>query len=293
MPRILYQYKTRHNVRMSIPKITHQIWLQGWSKVPEKFQENIQLLRSLNPDYTHMTWDETSLRQECMKLGQDVAERFDSFPYLMQKVDLGRYVVIYNYGGISVDTDMKSLRPISETPHLDTDKLIVSYSAFPVSVLGFVNNAMILAKKYNPVLLKLIQSIVQTPVKESDYPTKEFYIDASTSPSRFNTIIFKYKENVLFLDHRHYEPCFSVDPVCRPNKYSIMDHKHELSWFHGTTKHFVTWLLYLLYLTLFVIFPIVFLVWFMIKYFYPNIDRGNYGRSTNPKIYLSIFGSRS
>jgi mannosyltransferase OCH1-like enzyme len=219
-----------------IPRITHQIWLQGWSALPEKFKPNVQGLHDLNPDFEHKVWDEASLRRECGRISPSVQAKFDSFPHLIQKVDLGRYVVLYNHGGISVDTDMKSLRPIEFTPQFSTHDFIVSYSAFPANMLGWINNALIMCRPGHPILLELITSIADCQKKVADFASKELYIDATTSPSKFNSVLYKHSAHILILDHTFFEPCFSVDPICSPGSSSIMDHKHELSWFHGFTK---------------------------------------------------------
>lgn len=47
----------------TIPKITHQIWLQGWKSLPPKFKGNVESLRTLNPGYTHMVWDESLFKE--------------------------------------------------------------------------------------------------------------------------------------------------------------------------------------------------------------------------------------
>ena len=73
-----------------------------------------------------MVWDETSLRDECRKLFPAVLAKFDSLPYLVQKVDFGRLVILYAYGGITVDTDMKSLNAIDTTPKINSAEVIVS-----------------------------------------------------------------------------------------------------------------------------------------------------------------------
>ena len=242
-----------------IPRITHQIWLQGWSELPDKFKPNVQSLHDLNPDFEHKTWDEAGLRRECGRISAAVQAKFDSFPHLIQKVDLGRYVVLYNYGGISVDTDMKSLRPIETTPHFSESEsdFIVSYSAFPANLAGWINNALIMCKPHHPILLELITSIADCQRTADEFPTKELYIDATTSPSKFNGVLYRHLSEIVILDHTFFEPCFSVDPVCRPGPTSIMDHKHELSWFHGYTKLLGQLTFIVLYAALYVGLPIL------------------------------------
>jgi len=256
-------------VSMGIPKVTHQIWLQGWSNVPEKFKENIALLHSLNPEYKHMTWDDASLRTECSKIGPHVLAKYDSFKYLIQKVDLGRYVVAYNWGGITVDTDMKSFKALDMTPGLSESDFIISSSAFPANMLGFINNALIMVKKRHPILLEIIEAICASNVKESDFSSKEFYIGATTSPrpmTPFYDIIISHINEITILDSRFFEPCFSVDPVCAPDSKAIMDHKHELSWFSGLVKILAQILIILLYILIFAVVPYYLLKTFIRNY---------------------------
>uniref|UniRef100_A0A6C0L6C9 Glycosyltransferase n=1 Tax=viral metagenome TaxID=1070528 RepID=A0A6C0L6C9_9ZZZZ len=212
-----------------IPRITHQIWLQGWHELPAKFQENVRLLAEKNPRYTHMHWDEESLRRECALVGNAVLEKFDSFSHLIQKVDLGRFVILYNYGGISVDTDMKSLNSIDTTPYIDLADCMISKGAFPLNLTGRTNNAVILTRPRHPFLHDLILTITSSNLEEQ-YSTKEMCIYYTTGPHLFETVLERHRDEVVFLDNRFYEPCFSLDPMCNPKEDSIMDHQHEMSW---------------------------------------------------------------
>lgn len=237
-----------------IPKITHQIWMQGWSELPAKFAENVELLHRLNPEYKHMKWNDAGLRLQCALLGPHVVAKYDSFQHLVQRVDLGRYVVAYNFGGVTVDVDMKSFKPISATPGLATGDFIVSQSAFPATLVGFINNALIIVKPHHPVLLEIINDICALDAKEHDYISKELYIGATTGVP-FYKIIKRRKSEVTIIDSRYFEPCFSVDPICSPDRAAIMDHRHELSWFSGGMKLFVSVLILVLYVVFFLVLP--------------------------------------
>ncbi len=231
----------------TIPSITHQIWLQGWEQLPEKFRENTDLLRSKNPHWRHMTWDETSLRAECEKLGKEYVAKFDSFDLLTLKVDYGRYVVLYNHGGISIDTDMKALKPIDTTPHLRDSQLIVSSAAFPASLQGLPNNALLLCCPGHPVLKEMIDRITFSEKTAKDYLTKELYISGTTGPTFLKEIVDEFREQFIVLEHTFYEPCFSVDPYCRPQENTIMDHQHEMHWIGEGWKTVFRGLFYIWY----------------------------------------------
>lgn len=215
---------------MAIPLITHQIWLQGWSKIPPKYAENAKELKALNPEFKHMRWDEDSLRTECEFLGKPYADKFNSFQNFMAKVDFGRYITLYRYGGFSIDTDMKPLAPLKNTPGLSTAEFIVSKLPFPVGLTGYVNNALFIVRPRHPIIKEMLDAIVRSTKTESDYSSKELYIDSETGPSFVNRILEKHKTRIVVIDNEYFEPCYHVDPYCKPTKKSIMDHQHSLSW---------------------------------------------------------------
>ncbi len=39
-----------------IPKIIHQIWIQGYDQLPNKLKNNHQLIKKYNPDYQIIFW---------------------------------------------------------------------------------------------------------------------------------------------------------------------------------------------------------------------------------------------
>ena len=73
----------------------------------------------MNPNWEHKTWDESQLRAACEEVGPACATRFDAYEHFMQKVDFGRYVILYLYGGVIVDCDMEAKKPLDEVPDID------------------------------------------------------------------------------------------------------------------------------------------------------------------------------
>ena len=245
----------------SIPKITHQIWLQGWDKLPEKYQENVRLLSEMNPDFEHKRWDEESLRAECSKLGKPYVEKFDSFEHFIMKVDFGRYVVLYNYGGISIDTDMKPLKPLQNTPGLDTEEFMVSRLPFPVNMTGFLNNAIFVVRPKHPLMKEIVDAIMMSKKRLSDYATQELYIDGETGPSFINGIIKKHEKQVKILDNEYFEPCYSVDPYCEVPEKSILDHQHTMSWINPFYHYLFRFLFFIYHNIIYIILAVALIYW--------------------------------
>jgi len=228
---------------METPKITHQIWMQGWRELPEKFHENVEKLHEMNPEYTHMKWDAETLREQCKMFSQECLEKYESFEHLHSKVDFGRYVVLYNYGGISIDTDMAPLRSIKHTPHMNEHDFLISEMSYPANLMGFKNNAVIICAPNNQVLKTGIERIINDKRTPKDFKAKEEYINETTGPIFIGRLVDEHKEKVKILSYKYYEPCSPKDPYCEIQDDSIMDHQHELSWTSSTFKYLM-WLFY-------------------------------------------------
>lgn len=228
-----------------IPKITHRIWFQGWENLPEKYRDNSKRLEELNPEFEHRVWDEHSLRRECELLGKPYLDKFNSLPHMIMKVDFGRYVVLYRYGGISIDTDMKPLRSLRETPGFYRDTFIVSKIPPPMDITNIANNAIIMCKPKHPIMKDLVDTCVSSTKKKEIYMTDEIYLDIETGPTFFNSVLKKHS-GVTRLDPEYFEPCYSVDPECKVKKTTIMDHQHSMSWI-GKHVQYIFQALFILY----------------------------------------------
>ena len=215
-----------------IPKNIHLIWYQSWDEFPERFHANVRSIIEKNPDYKIFYWDNESMREELKDMGQEYLDRYDSFKLLHQKIDFFRYAVLYNRGGISVDTDVVALKGFDSVPNIETSDLIVSEKPHSKSM----NNATILASKNNPILKYLIDNIT-TPCGENETDYK--CIQRTTGPYAFNKILKDFKEDIVVLDKVYMEPCASLDSYCHPSEESVLNHLHELSWLKPWHKNLI------------------------------------------------------
>jgi hypothetical protein len=96
-----------------IPKILHQMWFQGEQKMPDKYKPYQQHWKELHPDFKYMFWDEASI----IELFQSPKYIFayptwKKLPAMIQKIDMARYAILAEYGGIYADLDMDPIKPI-------------------------------------------------------------------------------------------------------------------------------------------------------------------------------------
>lgn len=226
---------------MTIPKNIHLVWMQGWDSLPDKFASNVQSIADKNPGWKIFKWTEKGIRDTVAKLGPEYLAKYDSFNLLHQKVDLGRYAILYTYGGASVDTDVVALKGFDETPNLKTSDFIVSYNssnAFENYIKNgrsvSLNNATILVSKNNPIMKGLIDHILGLSCTIDQ--SKESCIQGTTGPKEFTTYLNQHKDQITILDNVYFEPCGGNDTECILPEAAILDHQHEGSWVRDSHK---------------------------------------------------------
>ena len=217
---------------MTVPKVTHQIWFQGWDQLPDKYHGDTEKLSFLNPEWNHMKWDEKTLRTECEKFSPEALAKFDGFTNMIQKIDFGRYVVLYNYGGVSVDCDVDCLRPLDKTPGIDKYDFIVSKNSLTkmenkVASYGLsrdlvvVNNATLCCSKENQLMKQFIEFLIKNESWNED-----LLLDTQlkTGPLALSVFFNKYLDDILVLDSDIFEPFGNV------TKRTVINHRYDQSW---------------------------------------------------------------
>ena len=224
----------------TIPKVTHQIWFQGWDQLPEKYSKNVESLRILNKNWEHRTWDEKSLRTECEKFSPEALAKFDGFSHMMRKIVFGRYVVLHNYGGISIDCDAECLRPLDKIPGISTESLIISKSPFygwedHLSTRGLskdlimFNCATIACTKKHPLMKQFIEFLIKNELVDSD---SQFEEHIQTGPLVTSVFFNNFLDEICILE------CEIIEPGGIITRRTVINHKYELSWAHPMFRIF-------------------------------------------------------
>jgi mannosyltransferase OCH1-like enzyme len=235
-------------------RIIHQIWFQGERNILDTHKPSIAALKRLNPSWRHVMWDEASLRQTCAAICQGAADLFDAYPHMHQKIDFGRYCVLHQHGGISVDVDVTPLLPF-DTLFTEIDdngkilvskvnarewEMILSNMVFQGTLRNvMINNAIIIAPRPgNPALLHLVKSLVRSgPRARNPNASKMQEIMETTGPVNFTRLILERREEIKILDSKYFEPCVGYDVTCGPSRESILYHQHDGTWLKAHTRY--------------------------------------------------------
>ena len=94
---------------MSIPKIIHYCWFGG-GPISEADRKRMESWKKYCPDYKIIEWNEQNFEISANRYAQ---QAYEAKKYAFVS-DYARLAVVYEYGGIYLDTDVELVRPLDE-----------------------------------------------------------------------------------------------------------------------------------------------------------------------------------
>jgi len=103
-------------------KTLHFIWWQGWAAAPPGIPDDarrwVQEWEQSHPAFAVHRWDEAAFFQVCVPRVEaafpDVRDMFARLRAVVEKVDLARWLILYAFGGVYLDCDMRCMKGVSE-----------------------------------------------------------------------------------------------------------------------------------------------------------------------------------
>lgn len=134
-----------------VPKIIHQIWIGG--PLPEVFKPFMESWKKNHPDWKYVLWDDEKVKELFPLYNQQF---YDATDGMGVKSDLLKWEIIYRFGGVYVDVDFESLRPLDELNYsYDFYTAMQPFDAFFVQL----GAALFAARPGHPVLKHCIETI--------------------------------------------------------------------------------------------------------------------------------------
>lgn len=137
-----------------IPKKIFQSWKK--KKLPDSMASLVKEVKEINPDYEYNFYDDADCRQFLEQhFGAVYANAFDSLSSGAYKCDFWRYAVLYVYGGVYMDLDMKPEVPLKEI--IDPKNTLVTVVDKTTRNLTGIYQAFIACTPGHPVMLTSLQ----------------------------------------------------------------------------------------------------------------------------------------
>jgi mannosyltransferase OCH1-like enzyme len=140
----------------SIPKIIHQVWINdlflGRPKrdPPSTSREK---WKHYHPDWKYMLWTDEFVDHYLQTYHPEYVELYQNYEYLIQRADMIRYFILYDYGGLYCDIDMFPLRNIDHYITAPMDHFV--YSANGDTII----NGFMIVTRYSPIMKRVQENL--------------------------------------------------------------------------------------------------------------------------------------
>ena len=94
-----------------IPRILHQTWKDA--AVPIAFSRYMESWKQFHPGWEFRFWTDADLAELVASRYPECRDLFHSYPKPIMRADLGRYLVLREFGGVYADIDAEALANIA------------------------------------------------------------------------------------------------------------------------------------------------------------------------------------
>lgn len=225
---LLSEYYMPHSFEFTkgiqrIPKKIHYCWF-GEKKIPDRLQGYIETWKQFCPDYDFIRWDESNydITKNSYMYEAYCAGKYGFVP------DYARLDIVYNYGGIYLDTDVELCRSL--------DALLCDDSFFSVDFEECVNaGSGFGAIRHHPIVGEM-RRVYET----EHFINKDGSLNLKPCPHYQNPVLkkfgFEITQRYQKIDGNVLYPCEVLSPIAtysgaeRITEKTHSIHRAELSW---------------------------------------------------------------
>lgn len=211
---------------MSIPKVIHYCWF-GRGEMPERDRKCIESWKKYCPDYEIIQWNEDNYDITKVQYMKDAYSlgRWGFVP------DYARMDIVYNHGGIYLDTDVELIRPLDSLLSYEAFMGLEADTNYIALGLGFG------AEKGCQLLRELCEyyktlSFIDSGGEPNLTPAPKITTDYLSQ--RINTFdkasAMKKIDNVMILPPEYLCPMGYLSSKCKITEKTISIHHYHASW---------------------------------------------------------------
>lgn len=211
-----------------IPKVIHYCWFGG-GKLPNEVRKCIKSWKKMCPDYEIKRWDESNFDINCCEFIKTAYEA-KAWAYVS---DYARLKIIYDNGGIYLDTDVELLKSLDAVRTADFYIGLQQPGEYCNTGLGYG------AIKNNKIVQEMLDEY-------NDLTYKDECKSQFTCPILNTKVIkrhgYKSSDSVVELNEIRVYPSKYLDPYSMGNmtnllcKDTISIHHYSSSWYGGKVR---------------------------------------------------------
>ena len=169
----------------TIPKIIHQSWKDD--SIPQQYKAWQESWQLSHPEWEYRLWTDSDNRDLIKNDYPWFLDIYDSLPKAIMQADVIRYFYLLKYGGLYVDLDFESLRPID--PLTGNASVLLAYMGKDEDWEHNIPNAFMASIPDHPFWWYCISRVMLSHVEDDRWD----YIEATTGPAMLKEALIDYR----------------------------------------------------------------------------------------------------
>lgn len=218
-------------------KIIHQIWFNFGNgiDVPEKYKAYQKSWIKYHPNWEYILWNEEMGDELIKNKYNKYYEAYKNVKYPIMKVDILRYCILHQYGGMYADIDYKCLNSFDD--YLDNNEHIIFLNEQPNATYNAIfgrtvsNSLLISTKSNHPFWEKVINECFKR-IMSYIISYHIYYVLMTTGPGLINDILYELNKinnnkyiHLLPYDQFNYcNDCSRCKPSSTKKLYAVHDY---------------------------------------------------------------------
>ena len=217
-----YYLKIKDKPINNIPKKIHQIWLGG--EIPKIYDIIRKTWEKCHPDWEYKLWTDKDIDS----LNIINKKQYDNATNFGTKSDILRYEILYQFGGVYVDTDFECIKKFDDLLYLDF------FSSVAYNEKIEMYNGLIASSQHNNIIFSCIKNmgiIKDGNWKDMFNSTGPYYFTKNVLnniDSITNSVIFPITFFYPLPNNISAEDKLVVKKYLKPESYAI--HQWHVSW---------------------------------------------------------------
>ena len=184
-----------------VPKIIHQTAPSDKSKWPKSWFDGHYSVKKYfpEPEFKHIMWTDEMIYNFVSNFFPQYYDTFMSYPYMINRIDMFRYMILYVYGGIYIDMDY--IIKINFYPFLKSGYIHLNKSIFFYNEI--YQNSLMASPSKEEFWLNLLEigfSSFEDPIIRKKYINKKkaVFTITMTGPRLLDTLVKNSNKNKIY-----------------------------------------------------------------------------------------------
>jgi len=190
-----------------LPKIIHQTWKTD--TVPEHWASSKERWQTLHPTWLYVFWTDQDIDAYVRLAKPTMYSTFRNLQWPIQRVDLFRYFVLHDFGGIYVDLDIRPVTSIDSYLETTFGDIFLVHSANTPS--NFTNAFMMStirpnARRFWQSMMNHVKEWPKTWLEGTLASIRHLHIMMSTGPMALTSVANATNEAITVLPSSRWNP---------------------------------------------------------------------------------------